>query len=59
MAKLFLKLAILRERLWGSVRDLALGVLGIDEYGQILPRDNGKEETKVENEFLIIQYCGG
>ena len=54
-----LKLAILRERLWGSVRDLALGVLGIDEYGQILPRDNGKEETKVENEVLIIQYCGG
>ena len=54
-----LKLAILRERLWGSVRDLALGVLGIDEYGQILPRDNGKEETKVQNEFLIIQYCGG
>lgn len=65
-----LKLAILKERLWGSVHDLSLAVLGIDEDGHELPRDRQRRggegdaagqksaKTKIDGE-LTIQFCGG
>ena len=48
-----LKLAIVKERLWGSSSDLARGVCGVDVEGRPLPEDPLLECD------LRIDYCGG
>lgn len=48
-----LKLAVIKERLWGTTRDLAHSVCGFDTQGRILPTD-----PKLECN-LLIEYCGG
>ena len=48
-----LKLAIIKERLWGSTRDLALGVVGVDINGVDLP------SSPFLTANVTIEYCGG
>ena len=48
-----LRLAIIKERLWGCTRDLALGVVGVDEHGNENPTDAFLNAT------VTIEYCGG
>ena len=48
-----LKLAIIKERLWGSTHDLAHGVVGVDEMGGVLPYSSFLIAT------VVIEYCGG
>ena len=48
-----LKLAIVKERLWGTTRDLALGIVGVDANGVDLP-SSPFLEAKVS-----IEFCGG
>ena len=48
-----LKLAIIKERLWGSTRDLALGVVGVDINGVDLPC------SPFLTANVTIEYCGG
>jgi hypothetical protein len=48
-----LKLAIIKERLWGCTRDLALGVVGVDEMGNEHPYDS------IISPSIVIEYCGG
>lgn len=54
-----LKLAIMRERVWGSVRDLALGVLGLCPDGTPLPEDPGGATEPTTRGALVVEYCGG
>ena len=48
-----LKLAVVKERLWGSTRDLAHSICGIDTRGFRL-----KQDATLECD-LVIEYCGG
>jgi len=48
-----LKLAIVKERLWGTTRDLARGVVGVDEDCNLLPFSSFLEAN------ILIEYCGG
>lgn len=48
-----LKLAIIKERLWGCTRDLALGVVGVDEMGNEHPYHS------IISPSIVIEYCGG
>ena len=48
-----LKLAVIKERLWGSTRDLAHSVCGVDTRGLML-----KQDATLECD-LVIEYCGG
>ena len=48
-----LKLAVVKERLWGSTRDLAHSVCVIDTRGFAL-----KQDATLECD-LVIEYCGG
>jgi len=47
-----LRLAIIKERLWGCTRDLALGVVGVDENGNEHPMDDSIDAK------VTIEYCG-
>ena len=47
-----LKLAIVKERLWGSTRDLAHGIVGGDEAGRAWPIDATLEGD------IAIEFCG-
>ena len=49
-----MKLACMKERLWGSARELTLGLLTVDAELVPLPRDSGAITATV-----TIQYCGG
>ena len=48
-----LKLAIVKERLWGSTRDLARGLVGADARGRAWPADEALTGA------LVVEYCGG
>ena len=48
-----LKLAVIKERVWGSTRDLAHSVCGVDSRGVALKQDDTLECD------LLVEYCGG
>jgi len=49
-----LKLQIVKELLWGTVEELSFSLLGVDEFGFVLPQSDRDFTEK-----LVIQYCGG
>ena len=51
-----LRLAIIKERLWGCTRDLALGVVGVDENGNENPMDDSIDAKCNENDNFNINY---
>ena len=49
-----LKVAIIKELLWGTVRAMVQALLSIDDHWFVLPCDDGLLDVS-----LVIQYCGG
>jgi len=49
-----LKMPIIKELLWGSVNELSLSLLGVDQEGYFLPHSE-----RAFRGSLVIQYCGG